>query len=201
MNAFQPKLIYLARRLPSLNPTEFTARWRQHGQLGMSLPRWANIARYVHCDLEPPSDPSTNIANDYDAIGLIWHKSPKHRRAHIADTSSRAAMEADEAMTFSRPINETCLVARETVLLRPPKRATWKLTHFSNVGSPSDNPPSMVGRVWNDPLPPENGVAWGLDYKRVEEFWFNTRADAENAALSIDGSGLLTLGREVQLYP
>lgn len=47
----EPKLIYLARRNPVLTREGFTAKWRQHGALGMSMPQWGNIRRYVHCDV------------------------------------------------------------------------------------------------------------------------------------------------------
>lgn len=116
----QPKLIYLARRHPRLPAAEFTARWRRHGALGMSLPRWRNIARYVHCDVLSAAADTSGLADGWDGVGLIWHHSPEARAAHLADASSREVMERDESATFARPIVEDCLVARELVLLTPP---------------------------------------------------------------------------------
>jgi hypothetical protein len=85
----EPKLIYLARRNPGLTRAGFTARWRQHGALGMSMPRWINIRRYVHCDVQQPGVPG--IDETYDGVGLIWHRSPEARARHRADNSSLVA--------------------------------------------------------------------------------------------------------------
>ena len=52
----RPKLIYLARRNPALTREAFVPRWPRHGALGMSLPRWRNIWRYVHCDVLAEGD-------------------------------------------------------------------------------------------------------------------------------------------------
>lgn len=201
MNIFQPKLIYLARRHPSLTREQFTLRWREHGQLGMSLPRWRNIARYVHCDLQAPVDGTSGISDDYDAIGMVWHKSPTHRAAHLSDGCSKGAMEADELKTFSTPIAEVCLVAREEIVLAPMQPSAWKLTRFSRDSLPAPFVKSASGYVRNRPLPPERGQTWGLGFALVEEFWFSSRDEAEDAAAGLRATGLVTIGRDVQLYP
>ncbi len=130
----QPKLIYLARRNPRLSRGEFVARWRQHGALGMSLPRWRNVARYVHCDVLDCPDSAVGLDAGYDGVGLIWHRSPQARAAHVADMDSRLQMERDELETFAGPIAETCLVAHETVLLAPPRPATAAVSPFPTPG-------------------------------------------------------------------
>lgn len=67
----QPKLIYLAQRRPDLSREGFVTLWRQHGALGMSRPRWKNIARYAHCDVLDAGADIPGISNDYDGVGLI----------------------------------------------------------------------------------------------------------------------------------
>lgn len=200
----QPKLIYLARRHPSLDAAGFTARWRRHGALGMSLPRWRNIARYVHCDVVRCFG-----STHYDAVGLVWHRSPQARLAHLADTGSRAQMEADERETFAEPIADTCLVAREMQLERPrnPGDATGrKLIRFLGLDTASDAEAAHErllaelsstreraeaigavpsGHVINVALPPERGNRWGLDADAVEELWFADVATALRAAESL----------------
>lgn len=209
-DALQPKLVYLARRNPSLSRAAFVARWRQHGALGMSRPRWRNIARYVHCDVLDPPAPTTAVDTGWDAIGLIWHRSVAARAAHLADTDSRGQMERDELETFARPIVECCLVARECVLLAPPAppadtdagAGAIKLTRFLWAG---DDPPALDqashpaiaaarraalgalgaaprGQVLDLPLPPERGARWGLDCAAIEEWWFDNVAAADRAA-------------------
>lgn len=189
----QPKLIYLARRSPGLGRAAFTPRWRQHGALGMSRPRWKNIARYVHCDVLDDSG--------YDAIGLIWHRSAEHRAAHLADTSSRLDMERDEAATFARPIVEDCLLARETVLSPPAVAADEarkvfafftsapatpldpRLRQLHRVGAPA------LGCVRNEALPPERASGWGLRFPLIEEFWFGDDDSARRAAAQLQAQG------------
>ncbi len=208
--SFQPKLIYLARRNPALSRREFVVRWRRHGALGMSLPRWRNVARYVHCDALVPSVPTPAIDPGPDAIGIVWHRSPAARAAHLADTGSRLQMEQDELETFARPIVETCLLAREHVLLAPPGATAMtlagvnvvKLTRFLQARDDAPSPGAAFtwefvdqrhlelaaagapvrGHMLDLPLPPERGTAWGLDCAAVEELWFDGLAAAEAAA-------------------
>jgi hypothetical protein len=219
-NDYQPKLIYLARRNPSLTRSEFVLRWRQHAALGMSKPRWRNIARYVHCDVLSLPQPVGDITHDFDAIGMIWHRSPAARIAHLADSSSRLQMEQDEAQTFAEPIVNDCLVAREHVLQAPSEvdAGTVKLTRFWHGAAVdavdrSTAPQSDLSRVQrevrghvvNRPLAPERGSAWGLSCTVVEEIWF---ADAAAALASLaqiaanEPAGMTTtvLTNEVLLY-
>jgi hypothetical protein len=201
MDVFQPKLIYLARRHPALDREAFRERWREHARLGMSRPRWVNIARYVHCDIVPPEAQLEPWRGDQDRVGMIWHRSPAHRRAHLADAGSRSEMEADEAATFSRPIVEDCLLAREQVRVAPPPDADWKLILFASTEAPAPVPTGAVGHVVDTPLPPENGESWGLPSARIEEFWFRSREEAEAAAAGLAGPDrLAVVAREVELY-
>lgn len=188
----QPKLIYLARHAPGLSRAGFTARWREHAALGMSRPRWRNIARYVHVDLEPGCG--------FDAIGMIWHRSPEHRAAHLADTTSRAEMEADEAATFARPIAESCLVAREEVLVAPSDGATWLMVAFLGHLHLELTVANHCGHIRNFPLAPERGPVWGLMSAQIDEFSFVRRADAVAAAKAFEAPGVkLVVGRAVEL--
>lgn len=203
-DAFQPKLIYLARRNPALSRRDFVARWRQHGALGMSLPRWRNVARYVHCDVLDPPSPTPAIDASHDAIGIVWHRSPAARAAHLADTGSRLQMEQDERETFAQPIVETCVLTREHVLLAPPdpaSAATFKLMRFLQVGADPSTLAQITasgdmasrhralaaagapvrGHLVDLPLPPERGATWGLACAVIEELWFDDLASATAA--------------------
>ncbi len=166
----------------------------------MSLPRWRNIARYVHCDLQLPRPGSVGSLSDYDGIGMIWHRSPLHRAAHLADLTSKGEMEADEAETFAAPIRQVCLVAREECLEVPNKLATWKLVRFAN-GPSTVFPSPVMGLIRNHALVPEEGERWGLDHPVVEEFWFAGRKQAEDAALNLHNGATVVLGRDTLLYP
>jgi hypothetical protein len=202
-DSFQPKLIYLARRHPSLDRQAFTRRWRQHAQLGMSRPRWINIARYVHCDIELPRPEERDFLSDHDGIGMIWHKSPEHRAAHIADSGSRLQMESDEAATFAEPITEVCLLAREKILIPPDAGAGIKLTYFSQRDLPQARPSEALGHVVNHALPRDQRADGGLGCRLVEEFWFRSRKSAVAAAREIprQAGDVIVVSNQVVLYP
>lgn len=223
----QPKLIYLAQRRPDMTREQFIARWRQHGLLGMSKPRWANIARYVHCDVLDAGTEFPGISNDYDGVGLIWHKSQEARSAHRADVSSQREMEADERETFREPVVNFCLLAEEieTIYARELIENPVKLFRFLRC---KDNPhrgglqreiidrrPQLANltrrdRGWparhcvNASLRPqsEGRTAWRLDADCVEEFWFeNLDTLAEFRRRCFSDPTLLSLGayRKVSL--
>lgn len=120
-----PKLIYFAARPPGLDPVGFRARWRQHARLGMSMPRWCNIQRYVHCDSVELVGTALPIAW-CDGVAMVWYRSEESRLAHISDRSAAPVMKRDERETFARPVREASLLAEEHVL-RACKPARYKL--------------------------------------------------------------------------
>ena len=63
------KFMYLAKRKPTLSPEAFTARWRQHGALAMSLSFWRNMLLYVQADPIRPA-PIPSASGDYDAVAI-----------------------------------------------------------------------------------------------------------------------------------
>ena len=195
----EPKLIYLATRHPSLARAAFTARWRQHGRLGMSMPRWKNIRRYAHCDVLQPG--VEGISEAFDGVGLIWHRSPEARLRHRTDTSSQGQMEADEAETFAEPVRNFCLLAEEHEI-RKGSPGPVKLIRFLQRREGvtrteflqrwiADAPryflsfpglsQALLRYVQNHTLPPERGDAWGLPSDCVDEFWFESEKTAVEA--------------------
>jgi hypothetical protein len=178
----------------------------------MSRPRWSNIARYAHCDIVEPPAELRDVLSDHDGIGLIWHRSPAHRRAHLADTTSRAEMEADELATFAEPIVRHCLVARESTRLAPPAQTggAAKLTCFHWSYAPGGREPSasvdlqgLVGHLVSEPLPPERPSGWGLSCNVIEEFWFGSQAEAVQGARAlarVPGRNILVLSNQIELY-
>jgi len=111
-----PKLIYFAERHPAFGPAEFVERWRQHGALGMSLPRWRNILRYAQCDPAPLSSTALEPLV-CDGVALVWYRSEATRQAHVADRSG-SVTKADEAETFARPVARFALLTDEFVFKR-----------------------------------------------------------------------------------
>jgi hypothetical protein len=124
----RPKLIYLARRHMSIAAPDFIARWRQHGRLGMSLPRWRNIWRYAQCDVVPTPASPLPVAAGYDGVGLVWYRNTSSRASHV-DDADRAVMARDESETFDRPVRASSVVVRER-LLSPMPEDGFKLFRF-----------------------------------------------------------------------
>ncbi len=191
----RPKLIYLARRNPSLDPDGFVRRWRRHGALGMSMPRWKNIWRYVHNDVAR-GPTITGVSDAYDGVGIVWHRSPEARRAHREDRGSQGAMERDELETFAELVGRFCALYEETVLHPPRAGARIKLVRFLRFG-PEEQPDAFIrqaseildviamgagnlGQVRNIRMPPEV-APWGLPFDMVEELWFDDLATAAHA--------------------
>jgi hypothetical protein len=195
----EPKLIYLATRHPSLTRSDFTARWRGHGRLGMSMPRWKNIRRYVHCDVQETG--VEGISGDFDGVGLIWHRSPEARLLHRTDNSSQGQMEADEAVTFAEPVKRFCLLAEEHEIREGPagpvklirfveRRADlsksefldrWRTEFTRHLIEQGSADTAEFRCVQNYALPPEQGTAWGLPSDCVDEFWFDSVQSAVTA--------------------
>ncbi|MBM3347466.1 MAG: hypothetical protein FJY55_13360 [Betaproteobacteria bacterium] len=197
----EPKLIYLARRNPALTREAFTARWRRHGALGMSMPRWVNIRRYVHCDVLQPGIPG--VDESHDGVGLVWHRSPEARARHRADNGSQGVMEADEAETFAEPVYNSCLLAQEFILkdgeIGPVKlirfveradgvakekfAAAWQGAYADALLHEPEIAGHMQRYAQNHALPPERPPRWGLAADCVDEFWF---ASMREAASTLD---------------
>lgn len=190
--AVQAKYIYLARRHPSLDPAGFTLRWRRHGALGMSMPRWVNVRRYVHCDTLALAAHVPGVRNDYDGVGMIWYRSLEARTSHAHDHASQATMEADEAETFGEPVANLGVLCAEQVvrdgapgglklirfLTRPPAvskpqfDAAWD-RHTSAVLKFAVDGGGLLRYVHNRTLPAERPQGWGLKVDGVEELWFD----------------------------
>lgn len=182
-----PKLIYFAERHPSFDPAAFAARWRQHGALGMSLPRWRNILRYAQCDPVPlPAAGLEPLA--CDGVALVWYRSEATRLAHIADRSG-SVTKADEAETFARPVARFALLTDEIIFKQgKPRRhklfvavrraAPLRPAEFLDLWSGAFGPRMAAAIGSFDPLgsyiqnharPPGDGIASGFEADCIDE--------------------------------
>jgi hypothetical protein len=110
-----PKLIYFAERRANMDTIVFRTRWRQHARLGMSMPRWQNIQRYVHCDAIAIEDSMLPLGY-CDGVGIVWYRDEARRLNHVADRSAAPLMKQDESEAFARPVREVALLADEFTL-------------------------------------------------------------------------------------
>ncbi|MFT5111153.1 MAG: hypothetical protein ACI8P9_000464 [Parasphingorhabdus sp.] len=120
-----PKLIYFAERRANMDATAFRTRWRQHAWLGMSMPRWQNIQRYVHCDAIAIADSQLPLGY-CDGVGIVWYRNEARRLNHVGDRSAAPLMKQDESEAFARPVREVALLADEFTL-KPCADAPHKL--------------------------------------------------------------------------
>jgi hypothetical protein len=111
----QPKLIYFAERHPDVGPSAFQARWREHGALGMRLPRWRNVLRYTQCDrIDAQFDMPGELA--CDGVATVVFRGEAERLAHIADPDGHLT-KADEAQTFAKPVRDVSVLTRSILML------------------------------------------------------------------------------------
>lgn len=114
-----PKLLYFASRNAAFDRAGFVARWRQHAQLDMFMPRWENVERYVHCDAQRPQPESGLPGVRSDGVMIIWYRSEERRLAHVADRTTGPAPKQDEGETFDRPVREVSVLTEEHRFLAP----------------------------------------------------------------------------------
>ena len=172
-----PKLIYFAERHAAFGPAEFAARWRRHGALGMSLPRWRNILRYAQCD--PVPLPAAGLeALPCDGVAMVWYRSEATRQAHIADRSG-SVTKADEAETFARPVARFALLTDEVIFkLGEPRRR--KL--FIAVRRAEPLRPTEFLDLWSGAFGPRLATAIGTLDPRGSYIQNHARPAAEGAA-------------------
>ena len=220
MAAIRPKRMYLVKRNPRFSAETFVPRWREHGRLAMQFmarQHWDNVVRYAHYD--PVRDPRlTGVTREYDGVGMIGFRDVDARKRHVGFVEARSVLEADEDDAFGERVNRAGLVADEQVIVDGPTTgigvvrvvakergplAAWQAAQRQRV------PAALAGMlrryVHDVPLPPENGVAWGLDCLAVEELWFDDVETTVRAWPSIGatatGDGPVVVVREVLLYP
>jgi hypothetical protein len=162
-----PKLIYFAERRAHMDAAAFRARWREHARLGMSMPRWRNVRRYLHCDSVDTPDSLLPVA-PCDGVAIICYRDEARRLRHIGDRSAVPLMKADEAETFARPVREVALLADEFIF-EPGGAATSKL--FLRFWRQADAAPAEFRAWWLQDAGPEMSrrlASAGIDSSYVQ---------------------------------
>lgn len=138
-----PKLIYFAERHPRFDAAGFHQRWRDHGRLGMSLPRWRNIARYTQCERVVGRLEGVEIA--CDGVATVTFRSEEARLAHIADPDG-AVTKADEVETFARPVRDLSVLTEPHVVRAA--AADMRTKVFVAVRRSDGVEPENFARAW-----------------------------------------------------
>lgn len=177
--AGRPKLIYFAERPKGVDPEGFKARWRQHARLGMSQPRWSNVARYVHCDAIAVADAALP-PGPCDGVAMVWYRSEETRLAHVSDRDAGPVMKRDEADTFARPVREVAALCEEDVL-RPCTPARYKL--FLRLWAPEGQPREEFQAVWLERFTPR--LLANLDAAKACRGYIENRARGEDSGQAV----------------
>jgi len=123
--AFQPKpgalykLIYLAKRNPTLTAEEFPQAWREHSQLassyGTSLGKHFLSSHQNVKDRAEDLDPS--FANDYDGSTILGMKSWEDLLAARYHPHSLDELQEDEKRVFAGWVDDWTMAVEENVLV------------------------------------------------------------------------------------
>lgn len=115
------KMIYLARRNPTLAPAAFPQAWREHSALGRQCRNVqekvlgvAQCSRLLDLDL-------AGVSADYDGVGLLRLRDGEAVSEIWSDAETLAIMRPDEPRVFSTYVREFTLVCREHLLRDAPR--------------------------------------------------------------------------------
>jgi hypothetical protein len=138
------KLVYLARRNPTLGADEFPARWRRHGELAMSLGNWApTISGYAQCDnLGSPWGAEDAGSQDrwsleHDGVGSVWFYDQDALERFVSHADFVQLL-MDEWGAFDDQVAHTSVLVTEEVLKKRPGTAfklAWFLSAADGVSS------------------------------------------------------------------
>jgi hypothetical protein len=123
------KVLYIAKRHPAFTPDGFTARWRKHGALAMSLPLWRRMHAYVQASVIDPAG-IAGASRDYDAIGVLWTVDTPMAGTDLDDVATLAR---DELETFSGYVGPGTQPLDETVLKHDGPGRTTAYLFFSDA--------------------------------------------------------------------
>ena len=107
------KFFYLANRKPDFTPETFVPRWRQHGQLAMSLPFWRRVLYYMQADVIRPV-PISGASSDYDGVSyFLAGDDDLFTNPSEEDIENIQVLLEDELKVFRAPVSPMSLVLEE----------------------------------------------------------------------------------------
>jgi hypothetical protein len=127
------KSIYLAGRHPTLSRAQFVPRWRQHGELAMSLGAWQFAGRYTHGDvIRLSSDPGVRLdSDDFFGVGMVWFPGGEEGLRGLVEAPDFPRLYDDEPEAFGGHVDDLTLLTQETILWETGTvgaRLVWFLT-------------------------------------------------------------------------
>ena len=126
------KFMYLAKRKPTHTPESFIKRWRQHGELAISMPMWINTLLYIQADPIRPI-PIAGASSDYDAVAYtVMRNEDLFRNPSPDAANSVEILLKDESETFAAPIPPVSIMVHEDVLKKGPPGGVTAFLFFDD---------------------------------------------------------------------
>lgn len=189
------KMIYLARRNPTLAAEDFPQAWREHSALGR---RCRNVQDKVlgvtQCSRVLEGDGIAGCSTDYDGVNLLRLRDLQAASDIWHDPETLAIMRPDEPRVFSTYVRDCALVCREHVVREAAaggvcvlaflrrragvSRADFDANGLAAVwlGAPASR--SAQRMVLNAVVQPPPS---GYDYDAIAEWWFESVSVARAA--------------------
>jgi hypothetical protein len=177
------KLIYLAKRNPSLKAEQFPQAWREHSALGRQCTNVQHRVRSVTQCVRVPVEKVPLLSTRYDGVNLIELLDRESADAIWSDPETLAVMRPDEPRVFDRYVRDFSLVAREHIIQPGPKGPSV-LVAFLKSHHPADGMEKVTS--FNDPLESiasttrvvvnlvEPHRPPGYDFDVIVEWWFES---------------------------
>jgi len=119
------KAIYLAKRNPAISAADFPARWRAHSALAANQRnRRTYFTGVTQCCRLLDADFLAEATSEYDAVNLLNLTDLGAADEIWEEPGTRNVMQADELLTFSRPVIECWMTTEASVVRAGP------ITHF-----------------------------------------------------------------------
>jgi EthD domain len=187
------KMIYLARRNPTLAPEDFPQAWREHSALGRNCLNVQDRVRSVTQCVRLLDDTSEGTSTGYDGVNLLLLRDRQSADAIWTDPETLAIMRPDEPRVFDRYVRDFTLVAREQVVLDGPvgdavlvgflkRRARVEPADFERALGLEPTPWTEVRRTVLNLVEPQRPV--GYDFDAIMEWWFDDAAHLAQALAS-----------------
>lgn len=190
------KMIYLARRNPTLAPEEFVAAWRGHSALGKQCRNVQDkVLTVTQCARLLSAAPAA-CSTDFDGVNLLGLRDRQAATDIWSDAETIAIMRPDEPRVFDRYVRDFTLVASEQVLAEGPKGDAVLVGFFKKQ-------PAVAASTFLQQMTQTVG-AWtsasrvvlntveaerpdGYDFDAIVEWWFE---DAEALRLALQTQGV-----------
>ena len=187
------KMIYLARRNPTLRADQFSQAWREHSALGAGCTNVRDkVLSVMQCSRVLDGASLSGAATDYDGVNLLALRDLQAATDIWNDPETLAIMRPDEPRVFSTYVRHFSLVCRERVLRDLPRGSCCVLGFLKRrAGQATQGLSAEIAAlpgadriVWNDVhLPPPDGY----DYDAIAEWWY---ASPDAARMALDAQNL-----------